>query len=535
MGIEPRIILDGDRTEAARFVRFGLKCLASLKERMGLRERMGYEPLFQNQETIQIPGGGNVFVQAVGSLSRIKVFMPIVEEGAEEILELQYHPYLLYMIKVTYPDNGGEDYDYYISMYDLVNRRTATDYIHPTADPGDDPVDFPVAYDSLIWNDTRYYIVGKQDLFAVSANPETWDYVAVEYETGDWDGGNGSYRDGSTFMYYGETGPTAGEAGSWEAKSLVDHDVSAVGCCDRPINDCGNVVTDGVYDYESLYECEDVTMSFVLLAGQTPVGGDYGLTKNVIAESEYSYTKEGSVDVEIYGTCYDPYFPFEYDEFQGVETTWEVNRDGFENCDEGLTTWSFIAPLGTKTGGTEYHYEQAVRNYHGGLIVDPDTDTETVTTQWRYPEPGSQPGGVENINWEGSFYFDDDTSPMQSAAVSPLNAMLQVYHVHAYQIRIQAGTTEYIDDVDQGTTFSVDEYVNNPEVLSASINYDINLNTFTPYSQSRDTAFETFLQELIDYGRDDIPGTHDLVDVEIELGAYLGAQIMMKPDEEIVA
>jgi len=83
MDFEHRITLDGDEEAAARFVRFGQKCLDELRQRMELPTKMGLEPIFQSQDTIPLPGGGNVFVQAIGSLSRIEVFMPVVEDLPE--------------------------------------------------------------------------------------------------------------------------------------------------------------------------------------------------------------------------------------------------------------------------------------------------------------------------------------------------------------------------------------------------------------------------------------------------------------------
>lgn len=168
MKSKPTIILDGDEVAAARFVRFGLKCLSMLKRRMLLPERMGFEPRLQGKRTIPIPNGGSVFVQSAGNHSEVTIFMPLFQPGIKEEIEEEIELGELIVLEMAGkiwkyrddPEGSDTDWAWYeeaasdfrkITVYDTVTKTTAINIL--TND--DLPAVFPIDYDEVTdWLDS---------------------------------------------------------------------------------------------------------------------------------------------------------------------------------------------------------------------------------------------------------------------------------------------------------------------------------------------------------------------------------------------
>jgi len=142
---------------------------------------MGYDPIFQNQNKIAIPGGGYVEITVVGSLFKVFIFVP---EEIEKEKEVEYQAGDLYYYAemwIAYLIGAFWKYSHICSVYDIKNEKTATDI---PLDDGSGFADFP-CNPNLIY-DWRYYHYTDSTIIPPLTPQPLFSYGACD-NIPDWD------------------------------------------------------------------------------------------------------------------------------------------------------------------------------------------------------------------------------------------------------------------------------------------------------------------------------------------------------------
>jgi len=474
---ETRIILDGDRTEAARFVRFGLKCLAGLKERMELRERMGYEPLFQNQDTISLPGGGNVFVQAVGSLFKVKVFMPVIEVLAEEgdgqyILVFAVGP-----IDTGYVPANECECILWDTKYNKATTLKATD--SDTVFKG-----------QISWEDIKATVLAKTLPRAGPVGSPIWSslfrfpYYNMGYQTSALTCTpvlvDDSYWTWCPGGVYGWT-----------------HSIITDSCSDSLSSSGYGLNFTGSYSYLNETDIEKIH-------GETPANSfNTDMSVSDISDITMFY---GSADryTRSYRLAYLSPHPKNGDN-EFIRAAWDFNRneniDGTESYVSGhpeyCPPWHVYLPHYEKTVGYTANMDLTT-NMGNRSIKELDYEKYTVTEKSSYGDSGVTTESDRNLYlWWSAISNSDLSVPahhLETIHLSPIN-MFGWYDKILYQIYIYAeNVAESTNDYVGGTTTN---YTTSWQVDAGCGEYTDNYIVNAPNTQPRNRKFSSAISDLL--------------------------------------
>jgi len=518
----PKISYFGDKKGAKQLWRLGLL------EYYKLRSLMKFQNLAQHDRITKFSDGTIIKCFHSFNAGFVEIFVPVVEEvSTRRFIELELYPYLMYVIEIAYYDPGDPidqtGHIYVVSMLDLKTMTKVEGYL----DNNGEEVKFPAVFSTPIWHNENYLrVLGAGLLEHASLGEYPWNFVSESYESPGFSEGNGVKYSNQYFEYMGANARQYGNGFDYEAIATEDNDLSAVECCAAPALDCVGDVRDGYYDSE-VYDTHDQKQWMGhIYRSNLPTEELCGISGWKNYESEGWTDVSGEILVEIWGTCYYPYFPFEYDEYQVVSTE-KITTSG-ESAD---TFYVLEVPLGEVITVSTYTRASSYRRVWNGLAVDDpvdyfEQDTDRVYKHPLFPHP-HDPVLVET---RGALYFEDNVSALAASGTSPLNCVLQLYKVESMMFRNFIRHKEEVDGEVTVDDVTITENVTD-SIIVAGINNGINLRTFSIYSQLRNSKLEAFFTELIEYGISLIPPSLELDpwDIEVKLGYDQSrAQIMIE-------